>query len=134
MKPTVGRVVHYTSYGTPGGEFPSTCRAALVTAVTSNDVVDLAVLNPEGMFFNREVGHFDVPEENGVRRGGTWHWPERPDAAAFDPLPDDDRRRLIDMIIAVERRRIAEWLRTVASSPIGGNVLVLADRVEQGSY
>jgi len=29
--PTVGRVVHYVSYGTPGGEYTSQCRAAMVT-------------------------------------------------------------------------------------------------------
>ena len=28
QKPAVGRIVHYTSYGTPGGEYPSVCRAA----------------------------------------------------------------------------------------------------------
>jgi hypothetical protein len=80
--PSVGRIVHYVSYGTAGGEFPSTCRAAVVTATdkyvpaeesaTSPEFVDLAVLNPEGMFFNRDVSHF----EDGTI-GGTWHWPER---------------------------------------------------------
>jgi len=29
----IGEIVHYRSYGTPGGEFPSTCRAAIVTVV-----------------------------------------------------------------------------------------------------
>lgn len=75
MKPTVGRIVHYQSYGTPGGEYEPACRAAVVTEVTEIEdgglLVGLAVLNPEGMFFNRFV-----PE--GVR-GGTWHWPERED-------------------------------------------------------
>lgn len=77
MKPSVGRIVHYVSYGTPGGEYPSVCRAAIVTAV--DDVVDhkqvsLTVLNPEGMFFNRCVRH-----DEDEKRGGTWHWPERVD-------------------------------------------------------
>lgn len=82
MKPTVGRIVHYTSYGTPGGEYPSVCRAAVVVAVDeyqSSDQdapftghVSLAVLNPEGMFFNRAV----IQDEEG-KKGGTWHWPER---------------------------------------------------------
>lgn len=84
MRPSVGRVVHYVSYGTPGGEFPSTCRAAIVTATnglvqyrpgvevaSDAEVVDLAVLNPEGLFFNRGV----VQDEAKAR--GTWHWPER---------------------------------------------------------
>lgn len=80
--PSVGRVVHYVSYGTPGGEYPSVCRAAIVTEVCDNPggidfetgtpCASLAVLNPEGMFFNRHV-----PQAEDDRRGGTWHWPER---------------------------------------------------------
>lgn len=86
-KPSVGRVVHYVSYGTPGGEYPSECRAAIVTAVDEYQPsdgfvghVDLCVLNPTGLFFNRGV-HYDegTVGDNHVRthRGGTWHWPER---------------------------------------------------------
>jgi len=79
--PTVGRIVHYVSYGTPGGEYPSVCRAAVVTEVSGHDkiggstwYVGLAVLNPEGMFFNQGVRQ---DEDRGYREGGTWHWPER---------------------------------------------------------
>ena len=83
MTPSVGRMVHYVSYGTPGGEYPSVCRAAIITEVTglfdedgtdreyTGYAVSLAVLNPEGMFFNRNVDQCDE------RKGGTWHWPER---------------------------------------------------------
>lgn len=78
-KPTVGRIVHYVSYGTPGGEYESQCRAAIVTAVHHYDpvpehgvpYVDLCVLNPEGMFFNRQVLYSERD------KSGTWHWPER---------------------------------------------------------
>ncbi|QCX81038.1 hypothetical protein C9F11_37275 [Streptomyces sp. YIM 121038] len=71
---TVGRIVHYVSHGTPGGEYTSQCRAAIVTeaAQGDSDLIGLAVLNPEGMFFNRYV-----LESQDERRGGTWHWPER---------------------------------------------------------
>jgi hypothetical protein len=72
MKPSVGRVVHYVSYGTPGGEYTSQCRAAIVTETDTSDTVGLAVLNPTGTFFNRTVVH----DEDG-KAGGTWHWPER---------------------------------------------------------
>ena len=89
MKPTVGRIVHYVSYGTPvradGSQaYASLCRAAIVTEVTGRavrppdmtetdmHVVGLCVLNPTGQFFNRGV----VQMEDG-RDGGTWHWPER---------------------------------------------------------
>lgn len=76
--PSVGRIVHYTSYGTPGGEYGHECRAAIVTEVEpdpfSEDgyLLGLCVLNPTGMFFNRGV----VQDEE-HKAGGTWHWPER---------------------------------------------------------
>lgn len=74
--PSVGRVVHYVSYGTPGGEYTKECRAAIITAVHGPFLVDLAVLNPEGMFFNRQVTHGE-PKSDGSHEGGSWHWPER---------------------------------------------------------
>jgi len=92
MKPSVGRVVHYVSYGTPGGEYKSECRAAVVTEVDpfverdSAQHVGLCVLNPTGQFFNRAVpyhegdaGQDHAREEIPARsyHGGTWHWPER---------------------------------------------------------
>lgn len=104
QQPSVGRVVHYVSYGTPGGEYTSECRAAIVTEVaegTSGITIGLAVLNPTGMFFNRTVPYAEVAETPGnpdcvnkarhgnpfrycdcgwietSPRGGTWHWPER---------------------------------------------------------
>ena len=81
--PSVGRVVHYVAYGTPGGEFPAgVCRAATITEVTvghpedlSREVdetptVGLCVMNPTGLFFNRGI-QYD-PD----KAPGTWHWPE----------------------------------------------------------
>lgn len=89
MIPSVGRIVHYVSHGTPvrhdGSQaFASECRAAIITEVTAlggpyenaedlpRDPVSLCVLNPSGMFFN-EAAH---DEDQGP---GTWHWPERVD-------------------------------------------------------
>lgn len=75
QKPSVGRIVHYVSYGTPGGEYPKACRAAIVTEIhEGTEAVGLAVLNPEGMFFNRTV---PFNGGNNGPAGGTWHWPER---------------------------------------------------------
>lgn len=92
MQPSIGRIVHYVSYGTPGGEFHKACRAAIVTELgvpvptgtTEADprlVVGLAILNPTGMFFNRGV-HYDEWDsttaiEGAEAQGGSWHWPER---------------------------------------------------------
>ena len=90
MKPSVGRIVHYVSYGTPGGEYTMECRAAVITEVGVDDGivqhVGLCVLNPTGQFFNRAVPLHSGNEE-GISnlcgsldyRGGTWHWPARVD-------------------------------------------------------
>ena len=82
MKPTVGRIVHYVAYGTPGGEFRPAHRAAVVTEVremkpedpeaSSKYEAKLCVLNPTGIFFSDWL-----PEDPSGQRGGTWHWPER---------------------------------------------------------
>lgn len=78
QKPSVGRIVHYVSHGTPVREdgsqaYKSKCRAAIVTDVyRDGEMIAIVVFNPEGMFFNTTVNH---DEEN--HDGGTWHWPER---------------------------------------------------------
>jgi hypothetical protein len=66
--PRIGDRVHYVSFGTPGGEYLATCRAAIVTETGTSDTVGLCVLNPTGQLFDRAVIH----DED--KRGGTWHW------------------------------------------------------------
>ncbi len=84
MKPTVGRLVHYQAYGTPGGEYPSIERAAVVTAVESRHdasgpetenppeeaffKVSLCILNPTGQLFNQDVPYSAEPKP------GHWNW------------------------------------------------------------
>lgn len=68
--PSVGRVVHYVSYGTPKGEYTSQCRAAIIAGLGATEE-DLVVLNPTGLFFNA------CPQDETDHGGGTWHWPER---------------------------------------------------------
>ena len=84
--PSVGRIVHYVSYGTPGGEFPSACRAAVIADVKGTPTpapddsaywhyheeewCSLVVLNPQGVFF-------DTCKHDENQSSGTWHWPER---------------------------------------------------------
>ncbi|WP_053207938.1 hypothetical protein [Jiangella muralis] len=78
-RPSVGRAVHYVSYGTPGGEYRSQCRAAVITETGDDDtVVGLAVINPTGMFFQPLAsGGCRQEEDTDQHPGGTWHWPER---------------------------------------------------------
>jgi hypothetical protein len=81
LKPSVGRIVHYVSHGTPprpdGSQaFASECRAAIVAEVTDEHTVGLCVLNPTGQFFSRGVV-FDDDDDPAQRAGGSWHWPER---------------------------------------------------------
>jgi hypothetical protein len=80
QKPTVGRIVHYQAYGTPGGEFPSVPRAAIITEVGHDGIaenfeatgeVGLCVMNPTGLFLNRGVPYSETP------RPGCWNWPPR---------------------------------------------------------
>ncbi len=70
--PSIGRIVHYVAFGTPGGEYQAgACRAAIITAVPDEShLVSLCILNPTGMFFNEEVR---FSPDNAP---GTWHWPE----------------------------------------------------------
>jgi hypothetical protein len=78
-QPTVGRMVHYVSYGSADGRYKSKCRAAVVTETHLEPVgkhaaifvptIGMAVLNPTGVFFDRYV------RESDEHTGGTWHWP-----------------------------------------------------------
>lgn len=79
MKPSIGRIVHYVAYGTPGGEFPSgVCRAATITeicigaACVEKEEVAIFVMNPSGVFFNNHI-----PHDEETKKPGSWHWPER---------------------------------------------------------
>ncbi len=87
MTPTVGRIVHYVAFGTPGGEFPAgEHRAAIITEVSKAEylaidqedgtaldpelAVGLCILNPTGMYFARGV------QFSASWQPGTYHWPE----------------------------------------------------------
>jgi hypothetical protein len=80
MNPSVGRIVHYVSRGSADGVFTPQCRAAIITEIGADQntghegFVSLAVLNPQGMFFDWDVRYEDVAQG---QTGGTWHWPER---------------------------------------------------------
>lgn len=78
QKPSVGRVVHYQSHGSPNGQHKSEPRAAIITrtypdtAFPSDPVtVDLCVLNPTGMYFDHRTPFSETP------KAGHWNWPPR---------------------------------------------------------
>lgn len=78
QKPSVGRIVHYQSHGSPNGQHKSEPRAAIITAVREDvsgkdpqGCVDLCVLNPTGMYFDRATPHSPEPKP------GCWSWPPR---------------------------------------------------------
>ncbi|MGX1514055.1 hypothetical protein [Streptomyces collinus] len=89
QRPSVGRIVHYVSHGTPVREdgtqaFTAQCRAAIVTEVdpTYPGRVGLQVFNPTGNFHHSldaggcEWLPTEVADDGAPLRGGTWHWPE----------------------------------------------------------
>ena len=64
-KPSLGRVVHY--YDTDG-----TTKAAMITYVHSESLVNLAVFGPNGETFGRtSIAYSDTPGSGG------WFWPPR---------------------------------------------------------
>jgi hypothetical protein len=70
--PTIGRTVHYQAFGTPGGEYQSKPRAAIVTETYDGEnTVGLCILNPTGVFFNPRVPFSETPKP------GHWNWPPR---------------------------------------------------------
>ncbi|QAU06236.1 hypothetical protein SEA_RICKMORE_1 [Gordonia phage Rickmore] len=70
QEPTIGRIVHYQSYGTPNGEFLPEPRPAIITEVKENGVVSATVFQPQGMYFN-DLPFAEVPTP------GHWNWPPR---------------------------------------------------------
>lgn len=69
--PTVGRIVHYQRYGSPGREHKAEPSPAIITKVCEDgSTCHLAVFNPSGMYFN-ETPYSDSPFP------GCWSWPPR---------------------------------------------------------
>ena len=76
MKPTVGRIVHYQSYGTPKGEYKSKPIAAVITQVNEDgSTCGLCIFNPTGLFFNTDIKFSAEPAP------GHWNWPPRTEEA-----------------------------------------------------
>lgn len=89
MFPRLNDQAHYVAFGTPGGEYPSTCRAAVIVGVPlapetlaeaqaalPDLKVALFVMNPTGTFHHTECRHDESVADGGARVPGTWHYPD----------------------------------------------------------
>lgn len=77
MKPTVGRIVHYTNLGDKDGRYPPEQQAAIITGVYPREVepdnmhVDLHIFYRTGQFDMKAVPFSETYER------GHWSWPPK---------------------------------------------------------
>ncbi|MGW5519119.1 hypothetical protein [Nocardia africana] len=78
--PTVGRIVHFQTYGTPGGEHASEPIAAIITGVREVQYdptlpvtfeADLFAIYPNGTSHKTSIPFAEEPTP------GHWNWPPR---------------------------------------------------------
>ncbi len=81
MKPKLGSPVHYVAHGVPD-VLAEMCRTAQVTRIDTDGTVDLAVLHPTSLAFERHV-----PADPTDRTPGTWHWCDCTDDGAEVETP-----------------------------------------------
>lgn len=71
IKPTVGRIVHYTNLGDKDGKYPPEQQAAIITRVRTDYSVALHIFYPTGQF-----DMDNVPYSEEYQRGH-WSWPPK---------------------------------------------------------
>lgn len=89
QKPTIGRIVHWTTHGDALGKYPSMICAAIVTRVPQTDplpdgaastvgplAADLTIFNPDGWFIRKNCEFTEHPAGTPEARG-KWSWPAR---------------------------------------------------------
>lgn len=69
MKPSIGRVVHYTNLGDKDGRYPPEQQAAIVTGVKDEKTVSLHIFYKTGQFDMQDVPFSETYER------GHWSWP-----------------------------------------------------------
>lgn len=93
MRPSVGRIVHYTNLGDKDGKYPPQVQAAIITAIYRVDEdgtmfrVDDGVGGPDDVISDNidvkvfyRTGLFDtmgVPKKTEPSHRGCWDWPPR---------------------------------------------------------
>lgn len=71
QKPTIGRIVMYQKYGTPGGEHKAEPSPAIITQVYEDGLTcQLFVMNPNGTYHNKTPYSAEP-------KGGHWYWPTK---------------------------------------------------------
>lgn len=76
MKPTVGRIVHYTNLGDRDGRYPPQVQAAIITGVNDDGTVALHIFYKTGQFDMQTVPKSDAAPGSDAARGH-WNWPPR---------------------------------------------------------
>lgn len=71
MKPTVGRIVHYTNLGDKDGKYPPEQQAALITGLNQDGTVSLKVFYRTGIFDMPSAPFSETYER------GHWSWPPK---------------------------------------------------------
>ena len=78
VKPTIGRIVHYTNLGDRDGKYPPTVQAAIITGVNDAETgnVSLHVFYRTGQFDLAACDHTDA-EAGSEGARGCWAWPRK---------------------------------------------------------
>lgn len=72
MKPSIGRIVHYQRWGSPGSPHASEPSPAVIVNVLNEETQEcqIFVMNPNGLYFN-PTPYSETPKQ------GHWNWPPR---------------------------------------------------------
>jgi hypothetical protein len=78
MKPSVGRIVHYTNLGDRDGKYPPEIQAALITGVNADGTAALHIFYKTGQFDMPSVPQASADVVAGTEAArGKWQWPAR---------------------------------------------------------
>ncbi len=76
MKPSIGRIVHYTNLGDRDGKYPPQVQAAIITGVNDDGTVSLHVFYKTGAFDLASCNQTEAAAGSEMARGH-WCWPAR---------------------------------------------------------